>query len=397
MIGDPAPAGPLAHVRVLDLSRIMAGPWATQILGDLGADVIKIERPGTGDDTRGWGPPFLERGGAGSCLSGYFLSVNRNKRSVVADLTIEQGQSLVRRLAAEADVVIENFKAGTLQRYGLDRKSLQAINPRLIYCSVTGFGQTGPRRDEPAYDFIVQAMCGLMSVTGEADGRPGAGPQKVGVPVIDIMTGMYAAAGILAALVHRRETGKGQYLDLAMLDVGVAMLANQGMNHLISGATPRRTGNAHPNIQPQDVFGCSDGHIAVVVGNDSQFRAFCSALERPAIAADARFATNAGRVTHAGELRELIQSIMATRDIAAWIQKLGRAGVPCAPINTIPGALADPQVGFRQLVQEISHPAGKQVRLLASPLRFGETAAAIRQAPPMLGEHDAEPCWKPRG
>ncbi len=275
-------AGPLSHIRVLDLSRILAGPWAGQILADLGADVIKVERPGAGDDTRAWGPPFLkDQAGHETTDAGYFLAVNRGKRSITLDLNTPEGQDIVRALAACSDILLENFKVGALARYGLDFAALAKVNPRLIYCSVTGFGQTGPRRDQAAYDFMIQAMGGLMSVTGEADDKPGGGPQKVGVPVLDIMTGMYAAIAVLAALARRNETGHGDYIDIGMLDVQVSFLANQAMNYLVSGKPPRRSGNAHPNIQPQDVFRCRDGHIVVVVGNDGQFEKFCGAVALP--------------------------------------------------------------------------------------------------------------------
>ena len=275
-------AGPLSHVRVLDLSRIMAGPWAGQILADLGADVIKVERPVVGDDTRAWGPPFLkDKSGNPTREAGYYLSVNRGKRSIALDLDKPEGQNVVRAMAARSDIVLENFKAGTLKRFGLDYESLRAVNPRLIYCSITGFGQTGPKRDAPAYDFMIQAMGGLMSVTGEADDKPGGGPQKVGVPITDIMTGMYAAVAVLAALAKREVSGRGDYIDISMLDVQVAYLANQAMNFLVSGKPPRRSGNAHPNIQPQDVFACRDGYLALAVGNDSQFEKFCAAIGRP--------------------------------------------------------------------------------------------------------------------
>ena len=278
-------AGPLSHIRVLDLSRIMAGPWAGQILADLGADVVKVERPGAGDDTRGWGPPFLkDKAGRDTSDAGYFLSVNRGKRSIAVDLADAEGQGIVRALAARADIVLENFKAGALAKYGLGYQDLGTINPALIYCSITGFGQSGPRRDQAAYDFMIQGMSGLMSVTGEADGKPGAGPQKVGVPIVDIMTGMYAAIAVLAALARRQVSGQGEHVDIGMLDVGASFLANQAMNYLISGRAPRRAGNAHPNIQPQDVFATRDGHLVLAVGNDDQFARFCDVLQRPDIA-----------------------------------------------------------------------------------------------------------------
>ncbi len=290
-------AGPLSHIRILDLSRIMAGPWAGQILADLGADVVKVERPGAGDDTRGWGPPFLkDRSGAETREAGYYLSVNRGKRSITLDLDKPEGQRVVRALAERSDIVLENFKVGTLARFGLGYEQLKAVNPKLIYCSITGFGQTGPRRDAAAYDFMIQAMCGLMSVTGEPDDKPGGCPEKVGVPIVDIMSGMYAAISVLAALARRNETGRGDYIDIGMLDVGVSFLANQAMNYLVSGKAPRRTGNAHPNIQPQDVFASRDGYMVLVVGNDGQFAKCCEVLGRPQWATDERFAKNAGRV-----------------------------------------------------------------------------------------------------
>src|SRR5215467_7054624 len=299
--------GPLSHVRVLDLSRIMAGPWASQVLADLGADVIKVERPVFGDDTRAWGPPFLkDKSGADTRESGYYLSVNRGKRSIALDLDQAEGQKVARALAQRSDILIENFKIGTLRRFGLDYESLAAINPRLVYCSITGFGQTGPKREAPAYDFMVQAMGGLMSVTGEADDKPGGGPQKVGVPITDLMTGMYAAIAVLAALARRSETGRGDLIDIGMLDVQLAFLANQAMNYLVSGKTPRRSGNAHPNIQPQDVFGCRDGHLALAVGNDAQFEKFCAAVGHVEWAQDPRFRTNAERVRNRDALTSKI-------------------------------------------------------------------------------------------
>ena len=322
-------AGPLSHIRVLDLSRIMAGPWAGQILADLGADVVKVERPGAGDDTRGWGPPFLkDKAGRDTSDAGYFLSVNRGKRSIAVDLADAEGQGIVRALAARADIVLENFKAGALAKYGLGYQDLGAINPALIYCSITGFGQSGPRRDQAAYDFMIQGMSGLMSVTGEADGKPGAGPQKVGVPIVDIMTGMYAAIAVLAALARRQVSGQGEHVDIGMLDVGASFLANQAMNYLISGRAPRRAGNAHPNIQPQDVFATRDGHLVLAVGNDDQFARFCDVLERPDIARDERFRTNAGRVRNNAILTPLIAELLAqprARSLGARVRTRGCA------------------------------------------------------------------------
>ncbi|MEU4896730.1 CaiB/BaiF CoA-transferase family protein [Streptomyces sp. NPDC044780] len=376
--------GPLTHVRVLDLSRIMAGPWAGQVLADLGADVIKVERPGTGDDTRSWGPPFLDT------ESGYFLSVNRGKRSVTADLATAEGQELVRGLAATSDIVLENFKAGTLDRYGLGYEDLRAVKSDLIYCSITGFGQTGPRRDQAAYDFMIQAMGGLMSVTGEPDDRPGGGPQKVGIPVVDLFTGMYAATGVLAALAHRDRTGEGDHIDLAMLDVQVGILANQAMNHLISGDVPVRRGNRHPNIQPQDVYPCRDGHLVVAVGNDGQFVQFCEALGMPGLALDPDYATNEARVRNVEALTSLIRDTLAEGDLEHWLHELGSRSVPCGPINTVPMAFADEQVRHREMVRHLPHPTLGSVPQVVSPLRFRNAALDFDTAPPLLGQHGAE-------
>jgi glutaryl-CoA transferase len=384
-------AGPLSHVRVLDLSRIMAGPWAGQILADLGADVVKVERPGAGDDTRGWGPPFLkDRSGAETREAGYYLSVNRGKRSITLELDKPEGQRVVRALAERSDIVLENFKVGTLARYGLGYEQLKAVNPKLIYCSITGFGQRGPRRDAAAYDFMIQAMCGLMSVTGEPDDKPGGCPEKVGVPIVDIMSGMYAAISVLAALARRNETGRGDYIDIGMLDVGVACLANQAMNYLVSGKVPRRTGNAHPNIQPQDVFASRDGHMVLVVGNDGQFVKCCEVLGRPEWASDDRFAKNAGRVRNLAVLRPLIAEILLTRDTADWIARLEAAGVPCGPINTVPQVFEEEQVRHRGMLADIAHPLAGTVPQVVSPMRFTDAPLAFERAPPLLGEHTAE-------
>jgi glutaryl-CoA transferase len=384
-------AGPLSHVRVLDLSRIMAGPWAGQILADLGADVVKVERPGAGDDTRGWGPPFLkDRSGAETREAGYYLSVNRGKRSITLELDKPEGQRVVRALAERSDIVLENFKVGTLARYGLSYEQLKAVNPKLIYCSITGFGQSGPRREAAAYDFMIQAMCGLMSVTGEPDEKPGGCPEKVGVPIVDIMSGMYAAISVLAALARRNETGRGDYIDIGMLDVGVACLANQAMNYLVSGKVPRRTGNAHPNIQPQDVFASRDGHMVLVVGNDGQFAKCSEVLGRPEWASDERFAKNAGRVRNLAVLRPLIAEILLTRDTADWIVRLEAAGVPCGPINTVPQVFEEDQVRHRRMLADIAHPLAGTVPQVVSPMRFTDAPLAFERAPPLLGEHTAE-------
>jgi len=380
--------GPLSHVRVLDLSRILAAPWAGQILADLGAEVIKVERPGAGDDTRSWGPPFLKDAeGRDTKEAGYYLAVNRGKRSITVSLDTPEGQELVRKLALRADIVLENYKAGTLARYGLDEASLRRINPRLIYCSVTGFGQTGPRRDQPAYDFLIQAMGGLMSVTGERDGVPGGGPQKVGVPIVDLMTGMYTAVSVLAALARRNETGVGDTIDIAMLDVQVATLANQAMNYLVSGKVPQRNGNAHPNIQPQDVYACADGDAILVVGNDGQFAKLCKVLGQAQWAEDARFATNAQRVRNIGELSALLRAEFARRPRAELIAALDAAGVPCGAINSVPEVFEDPQVQARGMLKYAPHPSGVQVPQVASPMRFAETPLQDMPAPPLLGEH----------
>jgi crotonobetainyl-CoA:carnitine CoA-transferase CaiB-like acyl-CoA transferase len=382
------PTGPLSHVKVLDLSRILAAPWAAQVLADLGASVIKVERPGAGDDTRSWGPPFLKDAqGQDTREAGYYLAVNRGKRSITLSLDQPEGQRIVRELAMEADIVLENYKAGTLARYGLDEASLRAINPRLIYCSVTGFGQTGPRRDQPAYDFLIQAMGGLMSVTGEKDGLPGGGPQKVGVPIVDLMTGMYTAVAVLAALARRSETGRGDYIDIGMLDVQVATLANQAMNHLVSGKVPTRNGNAHPNIQPQDVYRCADGDAILVVGNDGQFAKLCTVLGQPGWATDPRYATNAARVRHIGELSALLRGAFASWQRADLIAALDRAGVPCGPINTVPEVFQDPQVQARGLLKHVPHPCGVQVPQVGSPMRFAEATLPDLAAPPLLGQH----------
>jgi crotonobetainyl-CoA:carnitine CoA-transferase CaiB-like acyl-CoA transferase len=381
--------GQLSHVRVLDLSRIMAGPWAGQILADLGADVIKVERPGAGDDTRAWGPPFLE-GPGGRSDAGYFLSVNRGKRSVALDLASREGQDIVRAIAAKSDIVLENFKVGTLARYGLAYEDLRKVNPRIVYCSITGFGQDGPRKDHAAYDFMIQALGGLMSVTGEADGKPGGGPQKVGVPIVDIMTGMYAVIAVLAALARRERTGDGNYIDIGMLDVQVSFLANQAMNYLVSGKTPVRTGNGHPNIQPQDVFPCRDGHIVLAIGNDGQFAKLCEVLGMPDLASDERFARNAQRVVNRSVLTPIIVERLAARDMLDWCSRLAEAGVPAGPINTIPMVLDDEQVRHRGMVVKVPHPVAGEVSLLASPMRFKDAPVTYDRHPPLVGEHTEE-------
>jgi crotonobetainyl-CoA:carnitine CoA-transferase CaiB-like acyl-CoA transferase len=384
-------AGPLSNIRVLDLSRIMAAPWAGQILADLGADVIKVERPGAGDDTRTWGPPFLkDASGKDTKEAGYYLSVNRGKRSITIELDRPAGQTVVRALAARSDIVLENFKVGTLKRFGLDYEALKAVNPKIIYCSVTGFGQTGPKCDAAAYDFMIQAMGGLMSITGERDGMPGGGPQKVGVPIVDLMTGMYATIGVLAALTRRNETGQGEYIDLAMLDVQAAFLANQAMNWLVSGKAPKRGGNRHPNIQPQDVFPCADGFVALAVGNDGQFDRLAKVLGHPEWTADERFATNPARVRNHALLDPLLRAEFASRSRRELIAALDATGVPCSPINTVPEVFAEPQVQHRKMLRKLPHPTAGEVPQVVSPLNFANEPLAFDRAPPLLGQHTDE-------
>ncbi|WP_159912147.1 CaiB/BaiF CoA-transferase family protein [Pantoea sp. 18069] len=384
-------SGPLSHLRVLDLSRILAAPWAGQILADLGATVTKVERPGAGDDTRSWGPPFLKDAeGQETREAGYYLAVNRGKRSITVSLDTAEGQQIVRDLALQSDIVLENYKAGTLARYGLDEASLRKINPRLIYCSVTGFGQTGPRRDQPAYDFLIQAMGGLMSVTGERDGQPGGGPQKVGVPIVDLMTGMYTAVAVLAAVARRDQSGVGDAIDIAMLDVQVATLANQAMNYLVSGKVPQRNGNAHPNIQPQDVYACADGDAILVVGNDGQFAKLCAVLGHAEWAQDARFATNAQRVRNIQILSAMLRHAFAQRPRADLIAALDGAGVPCGAINSVPEVFEDPQVKARGMLKYVPHPCGVQIPQVSSPMRFAQTPLQDLAAPPLLGQHSRQ-------
>ena len=380
--------GPLSHVKVLDLSRIMAGPWASQLLADLGADVIKVERPGIGDDTRAWGPPFLKgRDGAETRESGYYLSVNRGKRSITLSIEKPEGQAIVKKLAAGADILLENFKVGTLARYGLGYDDLKAVNPRLIYCSITGFGQDGPRAATVAYDFLIQAMGGLMSITGEADGRPGGGPQKVGIPILDLMTGMYGAVSVLAALANREVTGRGDFIDIGMLDVQTAVLANQAMNYLLSGRTPQRQGNRHPNIMPQDVFACADGDVVLAVGNDGQYAKMCEALGRPELATDPRFAKNADRVRNKETLMPLVAEIFRQWKRADLVAALEKAGVPCGPINTVPQVFEDPQVKHRGMRMDLPHPSAGTVPSVKNPINFKDAALRYEHAPPLLGQH----------
>jgi len=385
----PVP-GALSHIRVLDLSRVLAGPWASQTLGDLGAEVIKVERPGRGDDTRLWGPPFLkDREGADTRDSAYYLCANRNKKSVAIDFTTAAGQALVRDLARRCDVLIENFKVGSLAQYGLDHASLLALNPRLVYCSITGFGQTGPYAERAGYDFLMQGMGGLMSITGRADGEEGAGPVKVGVALTDILTGLYASTAILAALQSRDLSGVGQHIDLALLDVQVACLANQGMNHLYGGQ-PKRMGNAHPNTVPYQDFPTADGHMILAIGNDGQFASFCRAVGQAGWASDARFATNADRIANRIALIALMREITVTRGTAEWIALFERVGVPCGPINTIADVFEDPQVKARGTQIRMAHPVAGEIPLVASPLRLSQTPVQYRRAPPTLGQDTRE-------
>jgi len=383
-------AGPLSHLRVLDLSRVLAGPWAGQILGDLGAEVIKIERPGTGDDTRSWGPPYLQAAAGSAELSAYFLTANRNKQSLAVDIAHPEGQALVRKLVAESDVVLENFKVGGLKRYGLDYDSLKRINPKLIYCSITGFGQDGPYANRPGYDFLIQAMGGLMSITGQPDGEPGAGPMKVGVALTDILTGLYATIGVLAALSHRDRTGEGQYVEAALLDVQVACLANQAMNYLTTGKAPVRMGNAHPNIVPYQDFPTADGNMVLTIGNDQQFARLCDVLEHAEWASDERFATNRARVANRRDLIPKLRQATVMRSTREWVEILERAGVPCGPVNTLDQVFDDPQVLARGMRQAVTHPDLGEVPTVGNPIKLKLTPVTYRTAPPLLGEQSEQ-------
>jgi len=380
--------GALSHLRVLDLSRVLAGPWAGQTLADLGADVIKIERPGSGDDTRHWGPPYLhDTDGNETAEAAYYLAANRNKRSVAIDITRPEGQALIRDLVSKSDIVIENYKVDGLAKYGLDYASLKEVNPGLIYCSITGFGQDGPYKSRPGYDFIIQAMGGLMSITGERDDLPGGGPQKAGVAMSDLNTGLYSTVGILAALVHRDRTGEGQYIDMALLDVQVATLANQAMNYLVSGNAPIRFGNAHPNIVPYQAFATRDGHMIVAIGNDAQYRRFCMLVGRPDLADDPRFATNTARVENRETLVPEIGRLLLERRTDDWLAALEEISIPSGPINTLDRVFADPQVRARGMLAEVDHPLAGALPVVGSPLKLSATPPEYRTAPPLLGEH----------
>lgn len=379
-------AGPLSGIRVLDLTRVLAGPWATQMLADFGAEVVKIEKPGEGDDTRGWGPPFLTNPDGSRGDAAYFQSANRGKWSVCIDMAQAEGQKLIRALAAQADVVIENFKVGGLKKYGLDYESLKAVNPRLIYCSITGFGQNGPYAQRAGYDFMIQGIGGIMSVTGQPDGAPGAEPMKVGVAFADIFTGLHAVIGIEAALFHRERSGEGQYLDLALLDSQVAVLANQALNYLVGGKAPTRLGNAHPNIVPYQTFETANGYIIMAVGTDRQYAEYCTIIGAPHLAEDERFKTNRGRVEHRAALIPLLRPYMLARTTGEWVEAFEAAAVPCGPINSIDQVFANPQVIARGLQVGLTRDDGVQVPGVANPIVFSETPVSYDKPPPRLGD-----------
>ncbi len=376
--------GPLAGIKVLDLSRVLAGPWASQCLADFGADVIKIEKPGAGDDTRAWGPPWFEN------ESAYFLSANRGKKSVAIDISHPLGADLVRRLAGTSDIVLENFKVGGLAQYGLDYPSLNALNARVIYCSISGFGQTGPMAHLPGYDAMIQAQGGLMSVTGIADGEPGAGPQKTGVAIADLLAGMYSLSAVLAALHHREKTGRGQHIDISLLDTQVASLANQAMNFLVSNHSPQRLGNSHPNIVPYQSFLTKDGALMLAVGNDRQFASFCNAVGHAEFATDPRFTRNADRVANRDALICHCESWLKAQDTEVWFERFGKAGIPCGPINSIQQAFAHPQIKARDMQFTLPHACGLDVPQVRNPVRFSETPIEYKSAPPALAQHTVQ-------
>lgn len=379
--------GALQGIRVLDLSRVLAGPWCGQILADLGAEVIKIERPHVGDDTRFWGPPWMRnQDGEPTRESGYFQCANRNKYSVAVDIATEQGQALIKEMVLTADVVIENYKAGSLAKYGLDYASLSAVNPNLVYCSITGFGQTGPRADEPGYDFIIQGMSGLMSITGEKDQLPGGGAQKVGVAVVDLQTGLYATIAIQAALLARQHTGRGQYIDLSLLDVQVAGLANQGMNYLTSGVAPQRMGNHHPNIVPYQTFKAQDKEFIIACGNDKQFKDLCVAIGLSELLEQEKFRRNQDRVKHRAELIGILSDYFQTQDAQVWVEKIHAVKVPVGVINSIADALHEPQIQHREMVVNLPHALNDQFKIIASPIKLSDTPVQYHKAPPGLGE-----------
>ena len=383
--------GALSHIRVLDLSRVLAGPWCAQNLADLGAEVIKVERPKSGDDTRHWGPPFAKDPfGKDTSESAYYISINRNKKSITLDISTPEGQEIVRGLVEQSDVVIENYKVGQLAKYGLDYESLRAIKPNLIYCSITGFGQTGPYQHRAGYDFILQGMGGFMSITGEADHLPGGGPQKAGVAIVDLFTGMYASSAILAAVIHRDRSGEGQYIDMALLDTQVAMLANISSNYLCSGVSPHRWGNAHPNVVPYQTFQTSDSWIIVAVGNDGQFRHFVKAGDRELLADDPRFATNPARIEYRDALIPLLAAMVKEKTKVEWISLLESVGVPCGPINNLQEVFENEQVVARGIQLNVPHPTAGSMKLVASPMRLSKTPVTMRMPPPLLGEHTEE-------
>ncbi len=377
-------AGALAGYRVLDLSRILAGPWASQMLADLGAEVIKVERPGQGDDTRSWGPPYMpDYNGKPTSEAAYFHGANRGKLSVCIDIASSGGQELIRSLSLKSDVLIENFKVGGLRKYALDFSNLKQVNPKLVYCSITGFGQTGPYAERAGYDFMIQAMGGLMSITGEAEGQP----MKVGVALADILTGLYAANAIQAALIHRQQSGQGQYIDLSLLDVQVATLANQAMNYLATGNNPQRLGNAHPNIVPYQAFQTVDGHMILAIGNDTQFERFCSLAEKPELATDQRFQKNNGRVRNRDALIPQVADIMRVQTTEWWLEQLNRRGIPCGPINNLEQVFTNPQVRHRGMRKQLDHPSAGKIESVANPIQFSDTPIEYLLAPPVLGQH----------
>ncbi|MDE2428640.1 MAG: CoA transferase [Burkholderiales bacterium] len=381
----------LGHIRVLDLTRVLAGPWCAQNLADLGAEVIKVERPGCGDDTRTWGPPYLrDQDGNNTSEAAYYLAANRGKRAITVDIASEQGQQIIRELAAQSDVVLENYKVGQLKKYGLDYDSLKLVKPDLVYCSITGFGQDGPYAHRAGYDFIVQGMGGFMSLTGERDDLPGGGPQKAGVAIADLMTGMYATIAVMAALTHRDRSGEGQYIDMALLDVQVAMLANMNTNYLSSGNAPKRWGNAHPNIVPYQTFATADGHIIVAAGNDGQYRKFVQIGGLPELAEDPRFVSNPLRVQNRDVLVPILADMVKRKSKQDWISLLEAAGVPCGPINQLNEVFDDPQVQARGMQIRMPHPSAGSVKLVASPMKLSETPVSYHNAPPLLGQHTEE-------
>ena len=390
-MNKPLTHKPLSGLRVLDMSRILAGPWCGQVLADLGADVIKVERPGKGDDTRGWGPPFLkDQAGNETGESAYYLCANRAKQSITLDIAKPEGQAIARELAQHADIVLENYKVGDLKRYGLDYPTLSQLNPRLVYCSITGFGQDGPLKDRAGYDFMVQGMGGLMSITGERDDLPGGGPQKAGVAIADLMTGMYASVAILAAIEERHRSGQGQYIDMALLDTQVAWLANQNSNYLIGGTPPQRMGNAHPNVVPYQTFATRDGGVILAIGNDGQFRRFCIAAGIAEAASDARFASNALRIANRDACIAVITPAMKLKSTADWIAVLEPLGVPCGPVHRLDQVFENPQIKHRRMQVDVPHPLSGTVPLVANPIKYSRTPLDYEVPPPLLGQHTAE-------